>query len=249
MNEKFELKVDLSREKSKGIETKCLTFWNRPSSLEEIKEQIEDCCSVPTCIQTITYQNSGVVDSSLCEYLKSGDTLKVSYLEKGAVKEVKHVIKWLSQSTHLLQEFQNLDSLPCKQSDDKFVATVVDRDAIKFISKVLFNPWSDSTYVNRIHFDFLGGPKLLIMFHEQLITFREKKITISHRIASSYFELICCVSIASYSMNERFSRLMIQAGGLVTSISSFLSFRADSEEIMRNKAYLYIMEALRGIFK
>lgn len=252
MNTNFELQVELSPEKSEEVETQCVTFQNRPSSLEKIKERIEDCCSVPTCIQTITYQNSEVIDSSLADllYLKSGDKIRVSYLENGAIKEVKHVIKWLSQSIHLLEEFQNLDSLHCEELDGRFEATVGDKDAYEFLSEVLFHPWSDNrTFVNRIHFNFLGGPKLLIEFHKQLIICREKKITISRRVESSHFELLCCDSIASYAMNEKFSRLMIQSGGLETSISSFLSCQADCEEVMENCANSIIMEALRGIVK
>ena len=221
-------------------------------SARKIKEKIEECCCVPECVQTILYQDNVVSDNITPQslYLRSGDTVRVSYPHRGLVHEVKTVVKWLQQCTEILQKFwEALNSGKKEIISDESMAILADQTAPGLLDKQLFSQWSDSSaLVNAQHFDYLQGVHLMVNFHKLLLKLRKNNIDLSN-VYIPYLEFVCCRGIANYAMNNDCSRRVAQCGGLDSCIASFLIKAADDESLRINRDYTVLVVALRGIFK
>lgn len=252
MEREFELNVELFHEKSEAVQTHILIFPSQPATFKEIERRVEECCNIPECVQTLFYQGSEIPDSTDPQslYLRSGDTVRVSYPDKGLVSEVKSAMKWLQQSIDILAKFHKVQSSGMATNiPDESVAVLSDRTS-RMLDKELFSPWTDPcTLVNAKHFDYLGGPQLLVDFHNCLIKLRKDGVCTDHRIHIPYFEFICCRSIANYAMNNTFSSRAAQCGGLDSCIGSFLIKPADDESLLMYNTYSVVVQALRAIFK
>ena len=253
MDQKFELSVELSPEISESLRTEILCFSSQPATFKKIKEKVEECCCVPECVQTILYQDNVVSDNSTPQslYLRSGDTVRVSYPHRGLVNEVKTVVKWLQQCTKVLLKFWEAWNSGKKEIiSDESMAILADRTAPRLLVKQLFSPWSDSsTLVNAQHFDYLGGVQVMVNFHKLLLKLRKSNINLSDNVYIPYLEFVCCRGIANYAMNNGCSRRVAQCGGLDSCIASFLIKEADDESLRINSDYTVLVVALRGIFK
>ena len=253
MEQGFELNVDLIPEESDTFRTETLFFSCQPATFKEIKEKVEERCCVPECVQTILYQGNVVSESSTPQsfYLRSGDTVRVTYPHKGLVHEVKTVVKWLQKCTEVLLKFLEACNSGKKVTiSDESAAVLADRNAPLLLEEKLFSEWSDSsTSVNAQHFDYLGGIQLLVNFHKLLVTFRKEDINLSDRVYIPYLEFVCCRAIANYARDIDSSRRLAQCGGLDSCIGSFMIKPADDESLLINNNYAVLIEALRGIFK
>ena len=236
-------KIELVRENPKATEILTLSLSNRPTTFSEIKEKIEEHCSIPTCVQTLRYEGCVVADGASPEslYLQNGDTVQVFYPAKGAIQEIKQAIDWLSKCSSLLSGKGGVLSL-------SEVSTFKNRTAIMFISKDMFKTEEYSTReVNCLYFDYLGGLEILVEFHRNLVETRSRNIC--DILPLHLFERLCCSVMASFCRNEYLARRIVQCEGLETLIASFLSFPAIAKQVFSKTYGKVILTALCGIYK
>jgi len=247
----FELKVELSKIESRDLLTSTLRFSTVPQSFKDIRREIEDCCSVPMCVQTILYQNSEVSDSATPDslYMRSGDTVVVLYPEKGQVKEVRQVIKWLQQVYNIMLGFQwalKSDLRPSVSEESR--AILINSDVAEQLTS-LFSSWSDSeTKVNAEYFYSLGGLELMVKVHKLVVELRKQEGAV-YPVNLPYFEFYCCRAFANFAMDSKFSKCVARCGGLESCIETLLIRPADDQTLKIGTTYMVLVTALRAIFK
>lgn len=253
MTHSFYLQVELVPEKGEFSQTETLNFSSQPITFKEVKEKVEESCSVPECVQTLRYQGCVVPENSTLQsfYLRNGDCLSVSYLHKGQVQEVIGVVQWLQQCTKILTKLEEAgNSGGQKIMSYKSIEALADMQHPNLLADQLFSSWSDSTtLVNAMHFKSLGGTQLLVDFHKLVVKLRHRLNIFAEILSVPYLEYVCCRSIANYARDVETSRHIAQCGGLDSCIGSFLVKPADDESLKFNHNYVVLEEALRGIYK
>ena len=247
MNRDFLLQAELFSEKLKTTELVTLTFSSPPITFQEIKDRIEECCCIPVCVQTLYYQSNEVLPncSPISLYIRSGDTIRVSYPVKGETKRVLDVVEWLRQSSKILGEIRQLKQEAMVDALEN--NAVLSDSRRRNFSRALFCPYSNPVkYVNSVYFTFLGGVKLLTDFHHHAIALRKENLQTS---TIGYFEQMCCQACADYSMYKECAVHLSQSGELENCMATFLKKKADDNSLIYNNEYSTIDIALCAIFK
>ena len=247
----FALAAELIREKSKAKEVKTLTFSSRPITFREVKEEIEGLFLIPTCVQTLRYEDGVVADSTKLEtlYLQSGDTIQVFYPAKGATEVVKGAVDWLSKCSSCLKELNEAHAAGSTDTlSREYISTFMNGDAFTFLAEDMFMTEEDSIHdVNCKHFDYLGGIEVIVEFLKQMMETRSRNIRVGVLYLEA-FEGLCCSALGRFCGIEELVGRVIKCGGLESIIKSFLSFPADDKSLSNN-CTMVILEALRGIVK
>ena len=132
------------------------------SSVQQIKEYLEEKYDIPVCLQTLRY--SSVVlkqDTSVASLrLRHGDELQVSYYAKAECQEMRRVMRWL-------EAFVN-----CVVHGREFPQDVDEEvDLLESLSFELFLPWTTPVKLaNKKVFVSNGGLNLTIQLHKYLLT-------------------------------------------------------------------------------
>lgn len=219
--------VELVCEESGTTEVKQFTLDCQPSSFLDIKKGIEKDFSIPVCVQSLFHQSCKVadLDNPLLSYVRSGDTFTVYFPARGDCERVVGVVEWVRRLTdtisHRLQyrregtynpamipnEYQTLLSSQYAQTS---------RD----LCLSLIYPWTDKTkYVNKLHFDCLGGVELVMKLYKILVSARLDGIIM---YKSHYLETVCGLFVANFTQTFPLRRRINQYGGLESSIQTFL---------------------------
>ena len=139
-------------------------FESPPVNTLDIKEQIEKQFSIPVCVQVLAFEGCTLKGSTSLSALRirEGDTFRVDYLAKGDCSELMDSISWLEQLLKAVASNSNL----------------IDITKIRKL-RSFFSPRSDPssrTYVNKIHFVFNGGFKMIMKIYEFLLQKQWKKM-------------------------------------------------------------------------
>ena len=219
--------------KETNTSLKTLRFPSFPPTFQVVKEEIEKCCSIPVCVQTMWYQSMEVADncspSSL--YMRGGDTVKVIFPHIGECEMVKMAVQWLGEVSPILET--------CKEADTpefgQYSNILVDEKVTAILSRKLFYPWTDKTkQVNCSQFISLNGVDLLVTVHRHAIELRKSNNCEFARCLSTYYELICCQTIANFAMDFTCRREVSRCHGLEQCIDSFLIKPAGDESLLFN---------------
>ena len=225
-----------------------LRFSSLPPTFQVVKEEIEKCCSIPVCVQTMWYQSMEVADncslSSL--YLRGGDTVKVTYPHIGECEKVKMAVQWLGEVSPMLEACKAANTPDIISSQYSNILRDEEMDTI--LSEKLFCPWADKTkWVNRSHFIFLKGVNLLVTVHRHAVELRKSNNREFARYTSNYYELICCQTIAILAIDFTCRREVSRCQGLEQCIDSFLIKPADDQSLLINNSYKIVDMALTAI--
>ncbi len=206
-----------------------ITFPSLPRKAITVKEDIEDHFSIPRCVQTLYHNSSKILDTDDLRslYLRNGDTFQVSYPSKGDCDLVTDVIVWLNElvsvfsSMHVTSEGHQSHYEFFGEIYPKFLQlTSYDRAEHRYLRLTLFYPWGNKTkYVNKLHFDSLGGVEILMKLYRHLIQMRRSNSNMDRRC---YLEAVCSQSIANYAETFPFRRCILEHGGLEFCIETFL---------------------------
>jgi len=250
--EELELILEMVFEKSNSTSTKKLVLPAYPANFQAVKTRIEECFSIPVCVQKVTYQNNEVLDcwNPRSFYLQSGDMLRVLCPHTGEVAEVQRAVEWLKQCLEILDDVWQKRApgnikpgkLP-KESSEILWST---RNS-NLIKSGLFGSWSrPCTEVNCHHFCALGGVKLLVRFHKLLVQLRQENPQFAYTKYYFYLEMICCQGISLFCLNNELSKLMAGSGGLESCIGSLLVKPLPGKTTV---AFQTVLMALRAIYK
>ena len=244
----FIIRLVLYSESSKTQNLEILSFSSFPTTIEIIKDKIESCCSIPSCVQSVFYQDNEVPGncSTSSLYIRSGDTLRVYYPAKGEMSDVKEFTKELALVAervntrfHEIEQDKNLSNIT---NDPFFPCT-----SLEVLGKTLFSPWLDpaTKHVNSTHFAGLHGVEILSSLHCQVIKLR--------RQTSIYYtymlELLCIETCRNFAVSKAYARRFLQCGELDNCIDTLLITPADGDLLIYDNLYKLIEMALGLILK
>ena len=258
MDEEIVLVVKLSSLATNTSEEKTLKFPSVPSS-QEIKQKVEECCSVPTCVQKLYYQSVELADDSSLSslYLRSNDTLTVTFPEVGECERVRLAVHWLERIIPVLEKLMKFGP-PIFSLIQSQYSDVTNHEMAEEIPRKLFLPWTKKTKeVNCYHFISLGGLRLLLDFYHLVIEIRNKMEVESNWKTSrfylesaylvTYFECACCHAVKSLEINQTCREEVLRCGGLELCLESFLYKAADDEALLFNHSQTIIYVAMLAI--
>lgn len=217
---------------------KRLRTTSQPLTFLDIKRSIEKSFSIPVCVQTLLYQSSIVKDSDslLSHYVRSGDTLQVSYPSGGNCERVNEVVKWLERLVDTVTRIRVSSPHGCTLDTDgsgylDYVRILNSPEFIEVCSDLSVNlmyPWTDRTkYVNKIHFEHLGAVKLVMSVYDFIVFARRSKVPLSGRYL---LENICSLFVANFTQTFSLRRSVIQHGGLDLCVNTFISEDHDQDD-------------------
>ena len=210
---------DLCREETNTTKKVDLVFPSLPATFLEIKEEVERRFSIPVCVQTLCYQSNKKTDSDdlISSYVRSGDTFLISYPIEGECERVIRVVQWLKQIVESLLE--NLEKSKTSELAKKYVS-LMPSNLRNDLSQHLFYPWSNMTkYVNKLHFDALGGVEVLMSCYGALQTLRQRNIRL---FKGDLLEAVCSWSVLNFTQTFPLRRQVVRYGGLEYCINTFL---------------------------
>jgi len=259
MDEEIVLTVKLFPQATNTLEEKTLKFISVPT-FKEIKQKVEECCSIPVCVQKLLYQSVEIADDSSWSslYLRSNDTLTVSFLQVGECERVKMAVLWLEQVIPIFEKLLKLGPLVYSLMQSQY-GDVINHEMAEELPRKLFLPWVNKTKeVNCYHFISLGGIKLLFDFYNLVIKVRNKmevekdwkKSSLyfeSTRYLTTYFESSCCHTVKSLEINQTCREQVLQCGGLQLCLESFLYKDADDETLLFNSSQTIVHVAMLAI--
>ena len=180
-------KCTSSNESSKKL--KEATIITLASTVEELKQKIEDEYQIPSCVQTLYWQSVFLRPSSkLYDIgLRNGDTITVKYHSQCECKEVLASIQWLSSIVSEIKS-KGVPTLTNRVNIHQFDLSSIET-YLKNLSFVHFHPWlRPDKYVNKIFFHEHGGLQLI----------------------SSLFELLLSVKWDSLELDAKFCLVLLQ---------------------------------------
>lgn len=248
----YELLVELHCERSLVSDVRKISFTSTPTTIQEIKEKVEECCSVPVCVQTVYYHSELLLDDCVLStlYMRSGDSIKVTFPERGECDKVKEVTQWLTAVIPLLRLCQYADETMLEGLNSRNISILVNEEKASLMSRELFYPWNNKVKsVNCSHFVYLNGVDLLVTFHKHAIELRRSNDCQFARYLSTYFEVICSQTVANFAVDFACRRLLFRGEGLEQCIQSFLIKPADDESLLFNHAYSIVDVALYAVCK
>ena len=235
------LNVVLSCELTKSSETKQLHFKSPPTTPLEIKKRIEENFSIPSCVQSLSYQSVILKDSDELQHthFRSGDTFTVNYPIKGNCEMIQNVIQWLREIFKLFQAIEENDSLPDEEKDpslsshvhkiEDLILSGEEDGTILELSNFFHQLVGERTYVNKLHFQNEGGLDVLIKVYGLLVSKDLGDYGINSEL-HLYLEYSCVCAIANYGgcavtkYGDSFplARQVIKLGGLEMCLQTLL---------------------------
>ena len=253
MEEGVAVMVELCcNDSSSKSETKTLSLLSFPTTFGAIKENVEESCSVPACVQTVWYQSEEVSDN--CNpaslYMRSGDLVRITFPQVGECHLLRTVIEWLKQVVFLLERFVAEDANGIEAMYHNHWDVLGDDDSANTLSTKLFCPHTSKTkQVNCSHFQALGGIEHLMALHKLAIKLRDRTDSENAKSLSTFYELICSQTITNLAMDKNCRLHLIKGGGLDQSIASFLIKPADDDSLIFDESYKIVDMALYAVCK
>ena len=221
--------LELSCEETNSTKKIDLDFPSLPDTFLEIKKEVERRCSIPVCVQTLYYQSSKKADSDclISSYIRSEDTFLISYPIEGECESVKSVVTWLKRSSNALQTIFNVETPGIRTAlAEDCIPLMLGGSNANDLSVNLFYPWSDKTkYVNKLHFDSLGGVEFLMSCYGSLQKLRQRAIRV---FRADFYETVYSLSVANFTQTFPLRRQIVKYGGLDYCINTFLWGSLDS---------------------
>ena len=236
------LNVLLNCEETKSSETKQAHFKSLPTTPLEIKKEIEEDFSIPSCVQTLRYQSMILKDSDQLQHahFRSGDTFTVDYPIEAECEMAKNVVKWLKELYGLLKSIKEISS----SADDKGdhltssnfgeIESLImegERDEIVVaLYETLFIPYDNKKkQMNRFYFHQEGGLDVLMKIYSILVSKKFGDLGIDKEF-HMYLQSVCSLTISSYARSFSLKHQVVKLGGLEMSTIAFLRRRLQGEK-------------------
>ena len=222
-NEDISLSIVLNCEQTKSSETKQVRFNSLPITPLEIKKKIEEDFSIPSCIQTLSYQSMILKDSDELQHthFRSGDTFSVNYPIEAECQMAQDAIKWLKKLLELFESIEEADeekNLIIESANLHEIEDLIlegDKDNITSnLSSDLFTPWEKKMkQVNHYYFQQKGGLEVLMKVYGLLVDKDWVSLGLDEQF-SHYLEYRCVMAVSNYVQTFPLRRQVIQLGGL-----------------------------------
>ena len=210
----FELEVVLRRKLDDAEVTRRLLFTAPLKQVDDIKSRIQAEFNIPKCMQLLQHCGNALSDAEQVEklYLRSGDSILVSYYCEMEIEDFKEITSWLKQMRN--RHITDAVRLPSSSMRIRDVSEPYPRhDAVA----CLFAGWgTPRTEVNRKYFVQEEGIELVLRLYAALTD------TDWHELNSgSLRDLLGCLAILWNFCETRDTRLFIdQRGGFDLMVKS-----------------------------
>ena len=201
--------------------TGSVNFKTPPRTALDVKRAVQFAHSIPTCVQTLTYDSTELRDGdALDSSLRSGDTFRISYQAEAKCADIADCIDWLNTLKKSLEDDKGLLPVGDMSSQTSMLVSLGATEGMTDnLSIQFFYPWSDKVkYVNKLHFLATGGLQVLTALHSQLVDVPWEHLPYKLR----YIEYVCVQSIANFSQTFPLRRMAVKEGALENCVKSLL---------------------------
>ena len=251
MSNTFVLNIELYSEELKESEKSTLEFPQVPVSLEVVVNRVTTEFSIPGEYQTLWLRGNKIDDPDNSKlsalYIRSGDTLKVTYPIKCESQKINNLTKWLLDTTKFFNKINESnpdDSSPLLSS---FKTSI--NDFRKFLNNLngCFTPWSSKLIdMNRAFFYSTKGIKLLVNFHKELTLLHKVDSFTQFKNIIMEFEGVVCITFSNLARNSVFCKRITDEEGLECCITSFLKYTSYESDW---ETHVTISQALQALGK
>lgn len=201
--------------------TGSVNFKTPPRTALDVKRAVQFAHSIPTCVQTLTYDSTELRDGdTLDSSLRSGDTFRISYQAEAKCADIADCIDWLNTLKKSVEDDKRLLPVGDMSSQTSMLVSLGATEGMTDnLSIQFFYPWSDKVkYVNKLHFLATGGLQVLTALHAQLVDVPWERLPYKLR----YIEYVCVQSIANFSQTFPLRRMAVKEGALENCVKSLL---------------------------
>ena len=240
------LELQLTCSSDGSITQQTFTLDHVPDSVKDLKQKIEDELSIPKSGQNLFLPDGqALVDSQPVAslYLRSGDTLNVTFLSKADVKELRNTINQsLRPLLSLLRKNSSIHdaNLIQKRQDSKAFLVSCQSSLHELSFKSLF-PWSDRrTEANRRYLLQEGALDIILEVYAILLP-----LPWDWRGNLLQDVEICCLSFLwNFSETAYARQLIVDKGGFEMMLKSFM--HQSDDEFLKNYTMHDIFDAAVG---
>ncbi len=225
--------VELCCESIEPSQTISVSFPSLPDQFDEIKDEVEEKCSIPSFVQTIWIQGNRIEPSPsntpASFYLQSGDMLKITYPTKCDCKSVKKTVRWLSECMDIVNKMKKSE----KREDvialyEENEATLNDYLQMLVLKEYLFVSGGGSNEkMNACYFDHLDGVVILVRLHKEMSLLRRKDLSAELSILCRYLESCYCEALGTFASDTELRRRVTDCGGLERCLATFMAYPVD----------------------
>ena len=143
-----------------------------PTTIKDIKEKIEEHFSIPSCLQTLSYDAYQLSNDALLETarIRAGDTFHISYSAEADCEGINTVVMWfIAVSVHLHQEDPTLSNMQISEDFEELLSSGINDELMETLAFKYLFPWLDvQKYANRLYFVSCGGLDLVMSVYNKL---------------------------------------------------------------------------------
>ena len=244
--EQLSLDVELKCS-SDGSQTRTtLLFSPPPETVADIKRRIEAELSIPRCVQSAGLPDGQILlDSQRVAglYLRSGDTLEVTYFAEADVerlsKDINRVLRPTLELLSANSSLKNAKLLQKRRDSDALLATC--QSSLHGIAYESLLPWSRArTEANRRYLIHEGAMDLLLQLYALLLP-----LPWDWRGHTLQNLEICCLSVLwNFSETAYARQLVVDKGGFEMMLKSLMHYSVD--EFLKKYTMHDIFDAASG---
>lgn len=148
-----------------------INFPTLPCTTKQLKSAIEAQCSIPACVQTLTFESHPLVSDNdvRTARVRSGDTIHVSYLSEGDCEDILQVISWMGVILATLKHESPSVDRGMSEGLNELVTYGIEFELIENLAFEHFYPWLDARkYANKLHFVCNGGLEIMMELYSLL---------------------------------------------------------------------------------
>ncbi len=241
------LKLVLHCTKTDETVNERIVFNTVPSTILDVKKQVENTSSIPVCVQVISYEGHTVHNhvelSSL--RVRDGDTFHLKYLAKGHCTEINNTITLMHFLAATLK-----DAFPSVEEGmdidlSELLSKLIGNKMIEDLAFKYFFPWLEPVnYANKLHFLYNNGVDTVMEVYKALL----QRPWCECIVELKYIEY--GILRVLWNLTETFPlrRLVIQNRGIGLIIQSMLRTRLDEgsrmEDMEPNSTKTLLLETI-----
>lgn len=151
--------------KTKQTEQKKVWFETPPSSVLDVKKQIQKQLSIPVCVQTLSYDGQKLLDNIKLKRLmvRDSDSFHVQFLSTGHCAEITEICDWMTSVLNAIKQ---------RASDLNRVIVLGIRQRLIVNLGSYFSPWEDPlgiTYADKLYFADIDGVQVIMDLYACLL--------------------------------------------------------------------------------
>lgn len=225
-------KLQLNCHARRTTEIKPLKMSCLPLTAFAIKKAIQEQFSIPTCLQTVSYQYHVLADDdhmpSLYHHMRNDDILTVDYMCEADLPAIKEILNWInSVNTVLLYQANSRPTLASTRAVHMAALPAMTHEYHKTMALNIFG-WLDArTMVNKIYFKESENINRLLEMYKAVMRLRWRRVPDAY----SYLESFCVQVLAKFAEPVEFRRYLYHCNAFDLAIESFLRMRVELQEV------------------